>query len=56
LFGFSKWVSLCNLGYHGASSIEQAGPELRDLPASAFQVLELKEFAIIAWLVFGFLR
>jgi hypothetical protein len=35
-------VSLCNPGYPGTFSVDQAGLELKDLPASASQVLELK--------------
>jgi hypothetical protein len=35
-------VSLCSLGCPGTHFVEQAGLELRDLPASASQVLGLK--------------
>jgi hypothetical protein len=42
LFVFPHWVSLCSPGCPGTHSVDQAGLELRDLPASAFQVLGLK--------------
>ena len=35
-------VSLCSPGYPGALSVDQAGLELRNPPASASQVLGLK--------------
>lgn len=35
-------VSLCRPGHPRTRFVEQAGLEVRDLPASAFQVLELK--------------
>jgi hypothetical protein len=38
-------VSLCSLGCPGIHSIDQAGLELRDLPASASQVLGIKACA-----------
>jgi hypothetical protein len=44
LFLLLLWglFSLCSIGYPGTSSVDQAGFELRDLPASASQVLGLK--------------
>jgi hypothetical protein len=39
---FRDRVSLCSPGCPGTHSVEQAGLELRNLPASASQVLELK--------------
>jgi hypothetical protein len=44
VFVFVFWVrvSLCTPGYPGTHSVDQAGLELRNLPASASQVLELK--------------
>jgi hypothetical protein len=39
---FQSRVSLCSHGCPGICSVDQAGLELRDLPASASQVLELK--------------
>jgi hypothetical protein len=43
-FFFSFWdrVSLCSPGYPGTCSVDQAGLELRDPPASPSWVLELK--------------
>jgi hypothetical protein len=38
-------VSLCSLGCPGTRFVDQAGFELRDPPASASQVLGLKECA-----------
>jgi hypothetical protein len=35
-------VSLDSTGQSGICSVDQAGLKLRDLPASAFQVLKLK--------------
>ena len=40
--------SLCCPGCPGTHSVEQAGLELKDVPASAFQVLGLKARATIA--------
>jgi hypothetical protein len=37
--------ALCSPGYPGTHSVDQAGLELRNLPASAFQVLGLKACA-----------
>jgi hypothetical protein len=39
---FRDRVFLCSLGYSGTHSVDQAGLELRNLPASASQVLGLK--------------
>jgi hypothetical protein len=47
-FFFLDRVSLCSPGCPGTHSIDQAGLELRDLPASAFQVLGLKACATTA--------
>jgi hypothetical protein len=47
LFGWFFWdrVSLCSPGCPGTHSIDQAGLKLRNLPASASQVLGLKAWA-----------
>jgi hypothetical protein len=50
---FRDRVSLCNPGCPGTHSVDQAGLELRNLPASASQVLGSKVCATTAWL-FGF--
>jgi hypothetical protein len=42
---FRNRVSLCSPGYPGTHSVDQAGLELRNPPASASQVLGLKECA-----------
>jgi hypothetical protein len=42
LFVFRDRVSLCSPGYPGTHFVDQAGLELRNLPASASQVLGLK--------------
>jgi hypothetical protein len=42
LFFFLDRVSLCSPGCPGTHSVDQAGLELRDPPASASQVLGLK--------------
>jgi hypothetical protein len=47
-FVFRDRVSLCSPGCPGAHSVDQAGLELRNLPASASQVLGLKACAITA--------
>jgi hypothetical protein len=44
-------VSLCSPGYPGTHSVDQAGLELRNLPASASQVLGLKACATTARLI-----
>jgi hypothetical protein len=46
---FGDRVSLCSPGCPGTHSVDQAGLELRNLPASASQVLGLKECATTAW-------
>jgi hypothetical protein len=50
LFVFQDRVSLCSPGYPGTHSVDQAGPEIRNPPASASQVLGLKACATTAWL------
>ena len=45
-FVFQDRVSLCNPDYSGTHSVDQAGLELRDLLASASQILGLKVCAI----------
>jgi hypothetical protein len=47
-FVFQDRVSLCIPGCPGTHSVGQAGLELRNLPASASQVLGLKACAITA--------
>jgi hypothetical protein len=42
---FQDKVSLCSPGCPGTHSVDQAGLELRNSPASASQVLELKACA-----------
>jgi hypothetical protein len=42
---FRDRVSLCSLGCPGTHSVDQAGLELRNSPASASQVLGLKACA-----------
>jgi hypothetical protein len=42
-------VSLCSPGCPGTHSVDQTGLELRNLPASASRVLELKACATTAW-------
>jgi hypothetical protein len=42
---FRDRVSLCSLGCPGTHSVDQAGLEFRNLPASASQVLGLKACA-----------
>jgi hypothetical protein len=46
---FRDRVSLCSPGCPGTHSIDQAGLELRKLPASTSQVLGLKVCATTAW-------
>jgi hypothetical protein len=43
---FRDRVSLCSPGCPGTHSVDQASLELRNLPASAFQVVGLKACAI----------
>jgi hypothetical protein len=45
---FRDRVSLCSPGYPGTHSVDQAGLKLKNLPASAFQVLGLKACATTA--------
>jgi hypothetical protein len=45
---FRDRVSLCSPGCPGTPSVDQAGLELRNPPASAFQVLGLKACATTA--------
>jgi hypothetical protein len=47
---FQDSVSLCSPGCPGTHSVDQAGLELRNPPASATQVLGLKACATTAWL------
>jgi hypothetical protein len=49
-FFFQDRVSLYSPGYPGTHSVDQAGLELRNPPASASQVLGLKACATTAWL------
>jgi hypothetical protein len=48
-FVFRDRVSLCSHGCPGTHSVNQAGLELRNLPASASKVLGLKACATTAW-------
>ena len=45
---------LCNPDCPGTHSVDQAGLELRDPPASASQVLGLKVCVTAAWRISGF--
>jgi hypothetical protein len=47
-FVFRDRVSLCSPGCPGTHFVDQAGLKLRNLPASASQVLELKVCATTA--------
>jgi hypothetical protein len=49
-FGFLVRVSLCSSGCPETHSVKQAGLKLRNLPASASQVLGLKACTPSAWL------
>ena len=51
-FIFQDRISQCSLGCPWTSSVDQAGLELRNLPASASQVLGLKACATTTWLGF----
>jgi hypothetical protein len=51
-FCFFETVSLCSPGCPGTHAVDQAGLELRNLPASASQVLGLKACRHHAQLVF----
>jgi hypothetical protein len=46
---FRDRVSLCSPGCPGTHSVDQAGLELRNPPASASQMLGLKACVITAW-------
>jgi hypothetical protein len=50
IFLFQDRVSLCSLGCPGTHCVDQAGLELRNLSASACQVLGLKACTITAQL------
>ena len=47
---FSDRVSLCSPGCPGTHSVDQAGLELRNLPASASQMLGWKACPTTAWI------
>jgi hypothetical protein len=49
---FSRQVFLSSSGCPGAHFVDQTGLELRNPPASIFQVLGLKVCATTAWLFF----
>jgi hypothetical protein len=51
---FQDRVSLCSPGCPKIHSVDQAGLELRDPPASASPVLGLKACTTTAWLFLGF--
>ena len=55
-FGVGGWDrdSLYSSGYPGTHSEDQAGLQLRNPPASAFQVLGLKVCTTTAWLTWNF--
>jgi hypothetical protein len=48
-------ISLCSPGCPGTHYVDQAGLKLRNPPASASQVLELKACTTTAWLEHTFL-
>ena len=50
---FQDKVSLWGPGCPGTHSVDQAGLERRNLPASASQVLRLQACTTTAWLVFS---
>jgi hypothetical protein len=52
LFYFRDRVSLYSPDCSGTHFVDQAGLELRNLPASASQVLGLKACTTTAWLIF----
>ena len=56
IFFFRDRVSLYSPGCPGTHSVDQAGLELRDLPASASQVLGLKAWATTVQLGGYYLR
>jgi hypothetical protein len=49
VFVFQDRVSLCSTGCPGTHTVDQAGLELRNPPASASQVLGLKACATTTW-------
>jgi hypothetical protein len=51
---FQDRISLCIPGYPGTHFVDQAGLELRNLPASAFRVLGLKACATTPGFCFVF--
>jgi hypothetical protein len=51
---FRDRVSLCSPGSPETHCVDQAGLELRILPASTFQVLGLKACTTTAWLIMSF--
>jgi hypothetical protein len=53
-FFFFETGFLCSPGYPGTHSVDQAGLELRNPPASAFEVLGLKACATTPSLIFFF--
>ena len=53
---FQDRVALCNPGCPGTYSVDQAGLKLRDLPASASQVLGLKVYSAMPGWFRGFLK
>jgi hypothetical protein len=55
LLVFRDRVSLCSPGYPGTHSVDQAGLELRNPPASASRVLGLKACTTTVGLYFSFL-
>jgi hypothetical protein len=54
LLFFQDKVSLYNPGCPGTHSVDQAGLELRNPPASASQVLGLKAYTTTAWQILCF--
>ena len=50
ILAFIDRVSLCRAGCPGTHSVDQTGLELRNPPASASQVLELKVCTTTSWL------
>jgi hypothetical protein len=54
LFFFRDRVSLCGPGCPGTHSVDQAGLKLRNLPASASQLLGSKACATTAQLTLNF--
>jgi hypothetical protein len=52
IFFFQDRVSLCSPGCPGTHSVDQAGLELRNPPASASRVLGLKACATMIYLIY----